>query len=162
VTGRGRQVALTDAERAGLLATLDDEHRALATYDAVLRDFGDVLPFRNIRRSEARHIAALETLCRRHGVAIPDNPWHGRTERHGSLAEACAAGVAAELANAALYERLFASTKRLDLLRVYRHLAAASQQRHLPAFRRCMARLQGAQRQGPCGGRAARCAGDVS
>ncbi len=127
-----------------MLEALDDEHRAWATYDQVVRDFGDVLPFRNIRRAEARHIAALENLCLRYGVPIPANPWPGRVARYGTLAEACAAGVDAEVENAALYERLLACTGRPDMLRVFRNLQRASQERHLLAFRRCIARQQGA------------------
>ena len=151
MTARAASHPLEPRELEALLAALDDEHRALATYEQTLRDFGDVLPFRNIRRSEARHVAALERLCRRHGVAVPANPWHGKVERYRTLTEACAAGVRAEEANDALYERLFASTRRPDLLRVYRNLASASQQRHLAAFRRCVERSQvGRTAIGPC------------
>jgi hypothetical protein len=46
----------------------------------------------------------------------------------------------AEVANAALHERLLASTDRSDILAVFRNLRDASQQRHLPAFRRCVER----------------------
>lgn len=43
-------------------------------------------------------------------------------------------------AYAALYDRLMASTRREDLLAVFRNLRDASQERYLPAFRRCCAR----------------------
>jgi len=46
----------------------------------------------------------------------------------------------ADVANAALYERLMASTGRSDILAVFRNLRDASQERHLPAFRRCVER----------------------
>lgn len=131
---------LTRAEVAALKDALDDEHRAWATYDQVLTDFGQVNPFLNIRDAEARHIAALEALFRRYGLAVPENPWPGRVPRYPSVAEACAAGVEAEVENAALYERLLDSTKRADLLTVFRNLQSASQERHLEAFRRCVAR----------------------
>jgi hypothetical protein len=54
--------------------------------------------------------------------------------------EACEAGIAAEVANAALYERLLTATRRPDILTVFQRLREASQQRHLPAFRRCAER----------------------
>ncbi|MBS4051564.1 MAG: hypothetical protein KGZ69_10210, partial [Methylomonas sp.] len=50
---------------------------------------------------------------------------------------ACEAGVAAEIANAEIYQRLLQSTERPDILTVFRNLHDASQQRHLPAFQRC-------------------------
>ena len=131
---------LNDAEVRALQEALDDEYRAWATYDQVVHDFGEVRPFVNIRDAEARHIGALLSIFGRYGLAPPPNPWPGNVDRYTSLRDACAAGVAAEIANAALYERLFGSTNRPDILAVYRNLHDASQQRHLPAFRRCVAR----------------------
>ncbi|WJM95304.1 hypothetical protein QEP73_17190 [Pseudomonas defluvii] len=75
---------------------------------------------------------------------MPDNPWLGKVERYASLQAACEAGVAAEIANAELYERLLGATRRPDILAVLRNLQEASQQRHLAAFQRC-----GWTRQGP-------------
>ncbi|MBK7904069.1 MAG: hypothetical protein IPJ97_14845 [Proteobacteria bacterium] len=57
-----------------------------------------------------------------------------------NIRDACVAAVEAEIANAALYERLLASTERSDILTVFRNLRDASQERHLPAFRRCTER----------------------
>ena len=50
------------------------------------------------------------------------------------------AAVAAEIENGDMYDRLIAGTDRADILAVYRNLQAASQERHLPAFRRCVDR----------------------
>ncbi|MBS1202377.1 MAG: uncharacterized protein H6R22_886 [Chromatiaceae bacterium] len=129
--------ALTDAEIRALNEALDDEYQAWATYDQVIADFGEVAHFRHIREAEARHIAALRTLFARYGQSVPENPWLGRVPRFTSLTEACDAGVAAEVANAALYDRLLAATERPDILGVFRRLQAASQERHLRAFERC-------------------------
>ena len=138
---------LTASEIDALHAALDDEYRAWATYDQVIADFGEVPPFRNIREAEARHIEALHFLYARYALPVPENAWPGKVTRYASLQEACAAGVAAEIENAALYERLLASTQRQDILTVFRNLQEASQQRHLPAFQRC------AQRESQGGGR---------
>lgn len=135
--------ALKEAEAQALREALDDEHKAWATYDQVIRDFGPERPFINIREAEARHIEALRTVFRRHGLEVPVNPWPGRVPRYASPREACEAGVAAELANAALYERLMRSTGRADLLTVFGNLRRASQERHLPAFRRGASRGAG-------------------
>lgn len=131
---------LTANERQALYDALDDEHRAWATYDQVIRDFGPERPFINIREAEMRHIQALQRLFQRYGVPIPENTWVGKAPRFASLKEACEAGVTAEVDNAALFERLLQSTNREDILAVFQNLQRASQQRHLPAFRRCAAR----------------------
>jgi hypothetical protein len=138
---------LTEREIEVLHEALDDEYRAWASYDRVLADFGDVRPFTNIRESEARHIDALRGLFERYGLPLPANPWIGRAERHASVRAACEAGVAAEIANGEMYERLLAATQRPDIVEVLRNLQEASQERHLPAFRR------GAARGGEGGGR---------
>ena len=143
---------LSATEITGLRAALDDEYQALATYAQVLADFGDIRPFANIVRSEARHAGALLELFERHGIPAPANSWHGRVRRYPSVTAACADAVRAEVANAALYDRLLASTTRPDLLQVYRRLRDASQERHLPAFRRCATRAAAAG-----GGRGGRC-----
>ena len=131
---------LDESEIAALNAALDDEYHAWTTYDQVIRDFGLVRPFSNIRDAEARHIDALLGLFERYGVPVPANPWPGRVERYPTLHDACIAAVAAEMANAALYGRLLASTTRPDILAVFGNLQEASQQRHLRAFQRCVER----------------------
>ena len=134
---------LSDDEAMALREALDDEYRAWATYDQVIADFGEVPPFSNIRQAEARHIAALCALFARYGLPIPENPWTGKIERYVSLQAACAAAVAAEIANGEMYDRLLGATQRPDILAVLRNLQEASQQRHLTAFRRCAQRPSG-------------------
>lgn len=143
---------LNEQERGVLLEALDDEYHAWATYDQVIADFGDVSPFTNVREAEARHIEALLSLFHRFGLQVPHNSWPGRVERYPSLLAACEAGVAAEVANAGLYDRLLATTERPEIAVVLRRLQEASQQRHLPAFRRCVERQgeRGTEEQG-CG-----------
>jgi hypothetical protein len=118
-----------------------------------MRDFGAVPPFSNIRDAEARHIEALRASFVRYGLPVPQNPWPGKVERFASARQACEAGVAAEIANGALYDRLLASTQRPDILVVFRNLQEASQQRHLQAFQRC---VQRGPEGGGGGGRRAR------
>ena len=128
---------LSEAEISALNAALDDEYDSWATYDRVILDFGESPPFSHIREAEARHIDALRMLFARCRLPVPENPWPGRVPRFASLTEACAAGVAAEVANVALYDRLLAATQRPDILTVFHNLRAASQERHLRAFERC-------------------------
>lgn len=138
---------LTQGEIRALHEALDDEYQAWTIYGQVIADFGEVRPFTNIRDAEARHIEALCGLFDRYGVPVPANPWAGKVPRYASVHDACEAGVAAEIANGALYEKLLSSTQRPDILAVFRNLQEASQQRHLEAFRRCT------QRGGQGGGR---------
>ena len=134
---------LDDTEVRALHEALDDEYRAWATYDQVIRDFGPERPFINIREAEARHIEALRSLFQRYGLEVPENPWPTRVPHFASTREACEAGIEAEVANTALFERLMSSTRRPDILAVFRNLMSASQDRHLPAFRRCVTRGAG-------------------
>ena len=138
---------LNQSEINALHEALDDEYRAWATYDWVIRDFGEVRPFINIRDAEARHIEALRSLFVSYSLPFPENSWHDRVPRYTSLREACVAGVAAEVENSRLYERLLESTGRPDLLAVFHNLQKASQQRHLPAFQRCVERYRNGGRQ---------------
>lgn len=135
--------SLTDIEIQVLHEALDDEYHAWATYDQVIADFGEAPPFSNIREAEARHIEALCTLFARYGLPVPENPWPGKVERYASVQAACEEGVAAEIANGEMYERLLGSSLRPDIVTVLRNLKEASQQRHLPAFQRCAQRSAG-------------------
>lgn len=135
-----REQALAGPEVEALLQALDDEYKAVATYEQVIADLGPIRPFTNIVEAERRHIEALRGLFDRYGVAMPANAWHGATASFGSVAEACAAGVDAEIENAAMYDDLIAATDHADIIEVFENLRRASQENHLPAFRRCARR----------------------
>lgn len=127
-----------------LTAALDDEYYARATYRAVLAVYGDVRPFAAIVESEERHIQALRRLCERHGVKVPADPWPSRVSAPASLEAACAAAVEAERENGALYEQLMeAVAGQADVEQTFGRLLEASQQNHLPAFERALARERG-------------------
>lgn len=130
---------LSKQEIDGLLLALNDEYHAAAAYDRVNADLGDPMPFVRIVEAERRHAGLLIGLLRRYGVEVPDNPWLDRAIGYSSVADACKAGVEGEIANRELYERLFATTRRPDILDVYRRLQRASEENHLPAFQRCAA-----------------------
>ena len=124
-----------------LMAALDDEYHARATYRAVLDAYGDVRPFVNIVESEERHIQALRRLFERYGVAIPQDPWPSRVSAPASLEAACEAALEAERENAVLYEQLMeAAGGRADVEETFRRLLTASQENHLPAFERALER----------------------
>ena len=129
---------LNEEEVQGLLITLNDEYRAWAIYDQVLLDFGmNTRPFVNIRSAEAQHYDQLISLFSVYGIAVPNNPWVGKVPGFESVSAACTAGVNAEIENAALYDLVFSSTDREDIIRVYQALQRASLDKHLPAFQNC-------------------------
>lgn len=124
-----------------LWAAMEDEYRARATYRAVLEAYGDVRPFVNIVESEERHIRALRRLCERYAVEVPQDPWPARVSAPESLEAACEAAVAAERENGALYEQLMeAAEGHPDVEETFRRLLTASEDNHLPAFERALAR----------------------
>lgn len=132
---------LAQALRIGLY----DEWHALAVYEAVIRRFGPLRPFSNIVHSEANHARALSRLCRRHGVEEPVNDWPGKVRLPATLAECCAAGVADEIENVAMYDNFLSYPMPADAVAVFQQLKTASGSRHLPAFQRALARYGGAQ-----------------
>lgn len=135
--------------RKALTVALEDEYKARATYRKVLDAFGEVRPFVNIVESEERHIRALERLCDRYGVPVPRDEWPERVRAPASLLEACTAAVEAEKENSGLYEELREATREYpDVQETFLRLQVASEENHLPAFERCVARENGAPGSG--------------
>ena len=128
---------LSDSEIEALLMALEDEYKAWAVYDQVIADFGAARPFTSIQKAEENHIAALETLLDRYDLEVPDNEWVGSVPTFDTLADACQAGVDAELDNADLYDQLFDMVDNPDIIQVFTSLQQASQTKHLTAFERC-------------------------
>jgi hypothetical protein len=128
---------LSESEVEALQKALDDEYKAWATYEQVIADFGAVRPFTQIQKAEESHIDALVRLFDRYGLEVPANEYVGSLPSFDTLAEACAAGVQAEIDNAALYDQLFDGVENPELIRVFTSLQQASQTKHLPAFERC-------------------------
>lgn len=128
---------------AALREALEDEYRARATYRQIIETFGPVRPFVNIVEAEGRHADALLAQFRRLGIAPQPDTWPGRVTTPATLAEACASAVQAEIENAAMYDRLLAEITDPQVREVMLRLKEASQERHLPAFRRCLAREDG-------------------
>jgi rubrerythrin len=130
--------------RTILLDALDDERKAKATYSAVIEKFGEIRPFINIVEAEGRHAEAIKRQLTRLGWAIPEDRWKGKVKASTSLAAACEEAIAAEIENIALYDRLIPLVSDSAARSVLQNLQAASRDKHLPAFKRCLAR-QGAR-----------------
>lgn len=138
--GGGGGVALTpltDSEKAALNQAILEEYGALNLYQSVIDQFGDAYPFSQIVRAEQQHVNALVRQATKYGVAVPANPGLKTTPSFDTLAEACQAGVEAEKADAALYDRLEPLVTHTDILNVFNNLQSASLNSHLPAFQTC-------------------------
>lgn len=130
---------------------LADERDAKASYAAILARFGPVRPFVNIVEAEARHEAALLVIYARYGVPVPEDTAQAPPlADDADLASLCAMAVRAEEANVRLYdERLLpAVAGHADIHAVMERLRDASRDRHLPAFRRCVARAESGRGRG--------------
>lgn len=128
---------LSDAEAQALQYAILEEYGAFNLYTAVNAQFGSTIPFSYIVRSEQQHINALVRQAQKYGLAVPENPGLANPPEFATLAEACQAGVDAEIADAALYDELKLVTTHADLLQVYDRLQKASLDSHLPAFQLC-------------------------
>jgi hypothetical protein len=129
---------LSDPAVAALMAAIQDEYHAYAVYQVVIDQFGPVAPFTRIQAAEAQHIAALETLFDRYDIPVPAPQALEDLPEFTSVADACALGAAAEVANFELYDSWIAESQAYpDLVRVFTSLRNASEFNHLPAFEQC-------------------------
>ena len=132
--------------KSALLEALDDEYKAFATYKSVMAKFGSAKPFSNIIKAETKHASELKTLMNKYGVSVPGNKYmSGSTstiKTPATLKASCELGVHAEIENVKLYDDklLPAVSSYSDITRVMKALRDASQDRHLPAFNKCVAR----------------------
>lgn len=142
-------LAVAKADQEALVAALDDEYRAEAIYAAVIGKFGEARPFINIIEAERRHAAMVKAEMDRLGISYEKaNPWLDKEQAPASLLEACQQGIIAEQENIALYDKLLPSIQDAQVRATLTKLQAASRDRHLPAFERCVAR-GGAMGRGP-------------
>jgi len=125
--------------KTALEKAIDDEYKALSTYEKVIETFRQVRPFSMIKGAEQKHIASLKSIFDKYGLIVPENQWINKIETPATLQQACQIGVDAEIANVALYrDSLLPSVVGYeDIVVVFTNLMNASQQKHLPAFERC-------------------------
>ena len=123
---------LKKEEVEGLLLALNDEYLALAIYEQVNKDFNDPRPFINIQKAEAHHAERLKQLFETYKISAPENPWMGNAPKFKSVAEAVRSGNRRRNNQRDLYEKLFKSTTREDILTVYKALQRASEENHFP------------------------------
>lgn len=112
----------------------DGEYAALASYQAVLDEYGDVEPYLTIMNAEAKHADALIRQLERLDVEVPENPYLGLIPAPENLTAAAEAWAEGEILNVEMYDQLLAQTSDSQITRVLTNLRRASLESHLPAF----------------------------
>ncbi len=133
----GAEAALADDDldlEDMLTYTLEDEYLARDTYISVMKTFGEIRPFINIKASEETHINLLLPLFEKYELELP-NYVRDETAFSGTLQEAYEAGVHAEIMNIQMYENFLKEDLPADVADAFSRLAAASE-KHLATFRR--------------------------
>jgi hypothetical protein len=131
-------VTLTVEVRAALDRSIQDEYRSETTYQGVVNDLGQLLPFVNVLTAEQRHSATVAEMFTRHGLAAPANAWTLATvQQYSTSTDACRAAATAERANVAMYDDLLRLDLPSDVRQGFTNIRAASLLNHLPAFERC-------------------------
>lgn len=128
---------LTAAQEQALIDAILEEYGAYNLYSAIGEQFGDVFTFSQIAKSELQHVSALIRQAEKYGVEVPENPGLQIVPEFDTLSEACAIGVAAEIADAEFYDEISPLFTQTEVLRVFDRLKTASLESHLPAFEAC-------------------------
>ncbi|MBB6480041.1 ferritin-like domain-containing protein [Spirochaeta isovalerica] len=117
---------------------MEDEHMALAEYEAIMEKFDVDRPYANIAKSEETHISYLNKLYETYGFDIPRIDTDAHVVIPSSLAEAAQVGVDAEIANIAMYEKFLDQDLPDDVREVFTFLKNGSEN-HLASFQRQLA-----------------------
>ncbi|WP_062351217.1 ferritin family protein [Bacillus kwashiorkori] len=122
-----------------LTFALQDEYLAQARYNSIIRTFGNIRTFVQIKEAEMRHISALLPLFERYQVPLPNDISQSFVSPPENLKAAYAAGVQGEIDNISMYERFLSMNIPNDVRIVFSQLRNASLN-HLAAFERGLAR----------------------
>lgn len=121
-----------------LQRAFDDELKAYATYSTVVETYGAVFPFVNIVQAEQTHQNALIAVAEARDITLVRNEPESITLPK-TVQECCELGVAAEIQNIQLYDELLLSVSEYpEVQDLFYRLQAASYNKHLPAFRKCV------------------------
>ncbi|MCK5854945.1 MAG: DUF2202 domain-containing protein [Sulfurovaceae bacterium] len=118
-----------------------DEYHAYEAYRKIIDTFGVQQPFTNIMEAEVRHYSMLIPLLEKYDVPVPIDNWYAKLELPNTVLECCEVGVAAEIENIRMYDDLLQYVGDYpDVQDVLYKVQAASYNKHLPAFRKCVAK----------------------
>lgn len=118
-----------------LTYALEDEYLARGEYQKIMEQFGTRRPFVNIIQAEEKHIALLKPLFEKYNIPLPPDRGLELAEVPKNFSETFKIGVAAEVANIAMYERFLSQELPADIRDAFSILLAGSEN-HLKAFKR--------------------------
>lgn len=124
----------SDELEAMLTVLIEDEFNARAEYEAIEAVYGAQEPFTSLIEAETKHADALANLFERYDLDVPADESADNVVIPDSLQEAYEIGVAAEIANADLYEGYLAQDLPSNVERVLTNLMDASLDNHLVTF----------------------------
>ncbi|WP_335871647.1 DUF2202 domain-containing protein [Bacillus sp. 2205SS5-2] len=87
-----------------LTASLQNEYKAQARYNAIIQEFDQFIPFVQIKEAEQRHIDAIQRLFEDYNLPIPENKAQLTINTPNSLKDAFNQSVRAEINNIEMYE----------------------------------------------------------
>jgi len=113
-----------------------DEFEAYEAYKRIIKKFGNITPFINIKETEAVHYTILTQLMQKYNIEVPTNNFQTVIiDIPNTIIECCELGVAKEISNIAMYNNLLGFARDNDIIDILFQLQAASYNNHLPAFR---------------------------
>jgi len=129
-----------------LAKALEDERKSEAMYMAIMKVHGERRPFSMIVNAERNHQRALVAQFERLGADVPASPIF-EFEVPETFEAACEMAAQAEIDNVGLYDEIEAAVRDPQILRTFSKLRSASENCHLPAFKRAA----GGDESGACG-----------
>lgn len=118
-----------------LVYAIEDEYLALREYEAIINKFDVERPYSNIAESEKTHISYLEELYADYNLERPEIDALNHILIPGSLREAAAIGIQAEIKNIAMYVKFLEQDLPNDVRQIFETLLKGSEN-HLRAFQR--------------------------
>lgn len=134
------EISLNDQTKQAMIDAINDEYQARAFYNAVMQKFGSIRPFSNIVQAEDNHVNLWMNLFTQYGMTIPEDTFAGKMSVPDTLKAACQMGIDIEIDNVKMYDRFLQFVTQSDLKAAFSRLRQISQERHLPAFQRCVNR----------------------
>jgi len=113
----------------------EDEYLAYGEYQYIIDTFGSQRPFSNIIKAEEMHISMLLRLFEQHTIPVPEDQSGNYLILPANITKALQAGVQAEIANIAMYDKFLQQDLPDDVRLVFEDLRDASLQ-HMDAFQK--------------------------
>ncbi|MEA4814962.1 MAG: hypothetical protein VB112_08665 [Oscillospiraceae bacterium] len=143
ITGYGAIGALDDTDLSlldMLTYAVQDEYLARGEYLAIMDEYGDSNPYKNIAAAEEKHLSLLKGVYDSYELVFPDDTSSEHIVVPDSLLEAAETGVNAEIDNIAMYKLFLSYNLPDDVEEVFTALRDASES-HLMAFQKQVEKL---------------------